>query len=398
MSFANGIVSLNSSDLQALIQQVTAGSQSILAPTFIQIPNDIFDAIPQRQFTLVQRDVLDVVIRRSYGFHQDTADVSLSYISKRTGIAKSHVSVALKELVGLNVLTRDKGRYGHTYRVLPVAEWLVLIRPNAEMAQIGQVYEIKIEGQGVTDHVTGGGYGSRNQEINTSSKIKTTTTQTAAEVQDHQLSAPPEPEVVDTQEENESDPNKLSADSNKPIPDPFNDLIIPESLSRKIPIHTVHKRLKGISFNDAQTIIDEMVGNLKESEEKGYKINSVQSYFNYLIKCYRNGNLSTERAVAIQKRRQEHAEAMRDQLARKRIEDERERKERERLKRQKQAVSEHLSGLSESAIENLKETFIATQRACRSLAWDLYKSNGWNNKFMAHFFEKWVYDHQVCRT
>ncbi|MBF0589703.1 MAG: replication protein [Magnetococcales bacterium] len=170
---------LNPFGLRAILDQIKAGAARIVAPIFRQIPHDIGDALPQRQFSRYQRDVLDIVLHYGIGFHKDVADVSITFISKKTGIDRAHVSRALSSLIAANVLRRSGGQYGHKYEILPIDGWGIPIRPGAVPAKVGQVYELPVEALesikgGVAYTATPGGCIYGNQEIKTEQNKNTT--------------------------------------------------------------------------------------------------------------------------------------------------------------------------------------------------------------------------------
>ena len=53
------------------------------------------------------------VIRKTYGFNKKDDDIGLSQLAEMTGIAKAHVSVAIRDLVSRRILSREQGKFGH---------------------------------------------------------------------------------------------------------------------------------------------------------------------------------------------------------------------------------------------------------------------------------------------
>jgi phage replication O-like protein O len=80
---------------------------------FTAIPNNILDALIAYRLPGEQRQVLDKVFRETFGWHKDKARISLSDISKATGIKRSNVSRAIKALVEKKLITVIKSDNGY---------------------------------------------------------------------------------------------------------------------------------------------------------------------------------------------------------------------------------------------------------------------------------------------
>lgn len=78
----------------------------------IRIANELFDAIMAFPFTGRQLKVVLAVLRKTYGYGKKEDDISASQIGTLCGIARSHVTATLQQLVGLNVLMKSAGHYG----------------------------------------------------------------------------------------------------------------------------------------------------------------------------------------------------------------------------------------------------------------------------------------------
>ncbi|PXW23388.1 replication protein [Paraburkholderia caballeronis] len=80
---------------------------------FTRIANEILDALIAARLTARQWAVAMAVIRKTYGFNKKEDDIGLSQIAEMTGIAKAHVSVAVRDLVDRQIMTREAGKFGH---------------------------------------------------------------------------------------------------------------------------------------------------------------------------------------------------------------------------------------------------------------------------------------------
>lgn len=80
---------------------------------YTRLANELLDALIGAGLTARQWAVVMAVIRKTYGFNKKSDEIGLSQLSLSTGIDKSHVSRAVRELEALNVLTREAGTHGH---------------------------------------------------------------------------------------------------------------------------------------------------------------------------------------------------------------------------------------------------------------------------------------------
>ena len=80
---------------------------------FLRIANELEDAILLKIRTFRHSQVVRAVIRKTYGYGKKEDDISLSQIAEMTGLQRSHVSVALRELEQMHVLNPIRpGRFG----------------------------------------------------------------------------------------------------------------------------------------------------------------------------------------------------------------------------------------------------------------------------------------------
>jgi len=84
---------------------------------FTPLDNAFFEALIRFPFSKRQCKVVLAVQRKTHGFQKSEDDISASQIALMTGIARSHVSLTINELVGLNVLTKRPGQFGQLLSV-----------------------------------------------------------------------------------------------------------------------------------------------------------------------------------------------------------------------------------------------------------------------------------------
>ena len=63
-----------------------------------RLANEIMEALCRFRIPGVERQVLDAILRKTYGWHKKKDAISLSQFVQMTGISKSHIIHALKSL------------------------------------------------------------------------------------------------------------------------------------------------------------------------------------------------------------------------------------------------------------------------------------------------------------
>ena len=99
---------------------------------YIKIANEIMDALCKVSVGLGNRQVLDAILRKTYGFNKVEDSISLSQLSEMTGLSKRSVIYALQNLETKKLIKikRNKGR-GHKNEINIISfnkkhkEWVV---------------------------------------------------------------------------------------------------------------------------------------------------------------------------------------------------------------------------------------------------------------------------------
>lgn len=74
---------------------------------YVKIANELWDALTAIRIPGEMRQVLDVIIRKTYGFNKKMDWIPLLQFVKATGLSKVHVCRALKRLTGeMNIVTQ----------------------------------------------------------------------------------------------------------------------------------------------------------------------------------------------------------------------------------------------------------------------------------------------------
>ena len=81
---------------------------------YVRIATEIQDAFCRTRIPGEERQVLDVIIRKTYGWNKCEDAISLSQFAEMTGIVKTHIPRAIKGLIAKNMITVTKKGYGVT--------------------------------------------------------------------------------------------------------------------------------------------------------------------------------------------------------------------------------------------------------------------------------------------
>lgn len=84
---------------------------------YTKIANELLDKIINIDFTKRQYKILLTIIRKTYGFNKTSDDISRTQIVELTGLKNPHVTTTIQELLTMNVLIVDSGKYAKNYRI-----------------------------------------------------------------------------------------------------------------------------------------------------------------------------------------------------------------------------------------------------------------------------------------
>jgi phage replication O-like protein O len=74
-----------------------------------RIANELMEALCRTRIPGEARQVLDVIFRKTYGWHKKSDAISLSQFVEMTGLKKPHIAESLKKLLVMNIIT-EKGK------------------------------------------------------------------------------------------------------------------------------------------------------------------------------------------------------------------------------------------------------------------------------------------------
>lgn len=80
---------------------------------FTRIPNDILDGLCRLQLSGSEMRIILYIIRRTYGFNRDFAEIPLSEIASVIGMSVQNISRTLKKMADMNLIERHAARGVH---------------------------------------------------------------------------------------------------------------------------------------------------------------------------------------------------------------------------------------------------------------------------------------------
>lgn len=104
---------------------MNVGASPQLEDGFTRIANELFDAILAFPFSARQLKVVMTLVRKTYGYNKKRDDISASQIGDACGLARNHVTTVLGELVDMNVIKKQSGKFGSIVEInKKYPEWL----------------------------------------------------------------------------------------------------------------------------------------------------------------------------------------------------------------------------------------------------------------------------------
>lgn len=96
---------------------------------FTKFPNDLYDQILLFDFSKRQAKIVHAVVRYTYGFGRNDAEMSTTFLATKTGVDRGDVSKALVELFKIGVLVKHQQRVGYTLGInKKLSAWGVLVK------------------------------------------------------------------------------------------------------------------------------------------------------------------------------------------------------------------------------------------------------------------------------
>jgi phage replication O-like protein O len=83
---------------------------------YIRIANDIMEALAQIRIPGETRQIIDTVIRKTYGFNKKLDIISISQFSEATGLKKSNCCRAINKAIDMNIVIKNDNKKFITYQ------------------------------------------------------------------------------------------------------------------------------------------------------------------------------------------------------------------------------------------------------------------------------------------
>jgi len=90
----------------------------------VRIANDVLDALIRTRINGEARQVLDFIIRKTWGFGKKSDAISISQFAIATGLKRQSVSRALRALIQMNLIGKKYAETGSEKAALSPSEWL----------------------------------------------------------------------------------------------------------------------------------------------------------------------------------------------------------------------------------------------------------------------------------
>jgi len=84
---------------------------------FTAIANELLEALARIRIPGEARQVLDVILRKTYGYKKTEDRISLSQFCLATGMSKTRVCQALNKLLNMKLITKKGNALGNSYRI-----------------------------------------------------------------------------------------------------------------------------------------------------------------------------------------------------------------------------------------------------------------------------------------
>ena len=129
---------------------------------YTRFANELLEAMLTARLSSRQWAVLIALARKTYGFNKKEDDIGLSQLAELTGLAKSHVSVTVRELEERRIINRRQGKFGHVMGINKAHKtWVGIAKSATGVTESVTVTETVTGGYrigtvGVTELVQGG--------------------------------------------------------------------------------------------------------------------------------------------------------------------------------------------------------------------------------------------------
>jgi phage replication O-like protein O len=165
------------------------------SPNYTQVPNDLFDRLGE--FDKSDLKVLLVIIRNTFGYHRDRAEISTREMADITGLSISSIKPAADKLESMGLIEKiTDGQKSITWRAVVASDSMIGTRKRKGVSTIGTA-AIQPSVQGVSTIESQSGLNKdKEKEINKNKNIYQLYTENIGE-----LTAMMRDELVDAEKE-----------------------------------------------------------------------------------------------------------------------------------------------------------------------------------------------------
>ena len=82
---------------------------------YVKISNEIWDALCKIRIPGEAMQILQIIIRKTYGFNKKKVHIALNYFSLITGIDKKNINRNIKKLLNMNIIFKNEDEKGCIY-------------------------------------------------------------------------------------------------------------------------------------------------------------------------------------------------------------------------------------------------------------------------------------------
>lgn len=105
---------------------------------YTRIANEIMEAFARIRIQGEARQILDVILRKTYGFGKKKDWIALDQFNKMTGLDQGSVCRAIRRLVAMKIVVKERGQIGSIYSLQKdYSKWQVALLPHGEIANQG---------------------------------------------------------------------------------------------------------------------------------------------------------------------------------------------------------------------------------------------------------------------
>jgi phage replication O-like protein O len=110
---------------------------------FTMIPNDVQDASFRVKLNGTQHRILEAVKRKTYGFHESKAKLSLNYLAEMIGAGRKEVAESLKEMESRRIIIQEISHGKSRYICINenTEEWVLTVgkKPHSQKITVGEL-------------------------------------------------------------------------------------------------------------------------------------------------------------------------------------------------------------------------------------------------------------------